>query len=116
MKKTMKKKGFTLIELILSIALLAIVAIAFSNMFLTGLKGVFNAGHKSKANYISQQALENKISGKPVSIDNVSITSSNEDMEIDFDGIVINVNGSIEIVDYDNGKQKTELVTFVPNP
>lgn len=116
MKKTMKKKGFTLIELIISIALLAIVAVAFSNMFLTGIKGIFNAGHKSKANYISQQALENKISGKPVSIDNVSSTSSNENMEIDFDGTIINVNGSVETVNYDNGKQKTELVTFVPKP
>lgn len=112
----MKKKGFTLIELIISIALLAIVAVTFSNMFLTGIKGIFNAGNKSKANYISQQALENKISGKTVSIDNVSITSSNENMEIDFDGTIINVNGSVETVNYDNGKQKTELVTFVPNP
>lgn len=116
MNKAVKKKGFTLIELIISIALFAILSVAFLSMFSTGIKGIFNAGNKSKANYTSQQALENELSGKPVTVDSVNVSSSDSNMELDFDGIKVDVNGKIRTLNYDNGRQRIELVTFTPNP
>lgn len=44
----MKKKGMTLIEIIISFALLIIIAISFLSIFTSGFSWIFNYGRKSK--------------------------------------------------------------------
>lgn len=61
MKKFKKKKGLTLIELLVSIALIAIIAVSFLSMFVTGFKFIANAGNKTKVMYASQDEAEKKL-------------------------------------------------------
>lgn len=52
--------GFTLVEIILSIAILGIIAVAFLPIFTTGIKGIANSGSRSKSSYQAQDAIELK--------------------------------------------------------
>jgi prepilin-type N-terminal cleavage/methylation domain-containing protein len=63
-KRTMKKKtynkGFTLVEIILTMAILGIVVVAFLDLFTNGTITIFNAGHKSESN-VKAQAIVDRI-------------------------------------------------------
>lgn len=47
MKFINRKKGLTLIEIIVAIAIFGIVAVIFMNMFSNGYVSIFNSGHRS---------------------------------------------------------------------
>jgi prepilin-type N-terminal cleavage/methylation domain-containing protein len=93
-----KKKGFTLIELIVAIAILGILCIAFLPMFVQGFKAIATAGRRSKANYDTQKNVEKDIDDRLVSAgaDSLRITSSMD---------------STFFVDVP-GEEKTETTTF----
>lgn len=54
-------KGFTLVEILVSIALLGIMAISMLPLFTNGYRWIINAGNKSKIIYVAQEQVENKI-------------------------------------------------------
>jgi len=56
MKKV--RSGFTLIEVIATVAILAICVAAFLSIFTFGFSTVFSAGHKSIADFRIQEAAE----------------------------------------------------------
>lgn len=56
-----KRKGMTLIEVILSVALLAIIAISFLPMFTAGFKFIINNGNEVQDMYLNQNSIEEKI-------------------------------------------------------
>ena len=58
MKKTSKKKGLTLIEIIISLAILSIVVIPIGNLALTSVKIEKDSEAKLKANTLAQQIIE----------------------------------------------------------
>lgn len=66
MKCSLKSNGFTLIELIISIAILGIIIIAFLNMFLFGVVNVIGAGDKGEAYNNAQLQMENRIASKSI--------------------------------------------------
>lgn len=55
--------GLTLVEIIISIAILAIIAVSFLAVFMNGYRNTTRAGYKSKADYNAQQAIENYLTG-----------------------------------------------------
>ena len=57
------KKGITLVELIVSMAILGIIVITFLNLFVFGYTHVIGAGHKTTASFLAHQAAEIKIAG-----------------------------------------------------
>ena len=114
---TCNNKGFTLIELIITIALVGIIAISFLGMFTTGFSGIISAGDHSRAGYSGQSAIESiindvSVSGEP----NISTSTLNDaSLSIQFDTIEVNVTGNIEIVDYEDGNIKSKVATFLPD-
>ena len=118
MKSLKNKKGFTLIEMIISLAILAILAAAFLGVFTSGYSGILSAGKYSQTGYVGQRAMENRIAGISVAgIPNVtSSTVSNASVSINF-GVAstVTVTGKIELINCDDGKHKVELATFIPN-
>ena len=56
--KVRAKKGMTLIEVIISVALLSILIVPLSTMVMTSLKNKEEASDKQKASYIGQKILE----------------------------------------------------------
>lgn len=59
--KAKSTRGFTLIEIIISIAILGIIVVALLPVFTAGFKGIASAGNKSKTSYQSQDLTEVKI-------------------------------------------------------
>jgi prepilin-type N-terminal cleavage/methylation domain-containing protein len=61
-----KKKGMTLIEVIIAIAILGIIGVAFLTLFTSGFSFITRAGNRSEAGFNTQtqveQALNNAIS------------------------------------------------------
>lgn len=66
MKYKHQNEGFTLIEVIVSITILSIIAIAFLPVFTTSSGMVFHAGNKSVALNRAQMEMENLIADKTV--------------------------------------------------
>lgn len=56
----MKKNGMTLIEIIISLALLAIITVSFLSIFTSAFSWIFNYGRKSKA-VMESNKIMNKI-------------------------------------------------------
>lgn len=62
----MNEKGFTLIEVIISLALVGIIAIAFIPIFTSQYVNVYKSGDKSEATYNALEDVENQISDPKV--------------------------------------------------
>ena len=113
--KTGNKRGFTLIEIIVSVAILAIILIAFLPLFGFSFINTFRSGNQSVANYKNQRLLEETYSG----VENVSgVTSTNlpQPLEIMIDGIRVRVPGRLIEVDsgYDDNGNSVKTKAFVP--
>lgn len=104
------KKGFTLIEVIVSIAILGIISIAFLSIFSNGLIGIYRAGHKSVSQYEAQEKLENNISN-PTNTDS-NLASTNVQMNLNFLGNAYNVSGRKVDVQYFYNGQSKKITTF----
>ncbi len=58
MKKHPASVGFTLIEVIVAVALLGLIAVALLSMISFGQTSIFRGGHRSEGNYQLQQVAE----------------------------------------------------------
>jgi prepilin-type N-terminal cleavage/methylation domain-containing protein len=88
LKIMQRVKGVTLIELVVSIAILAIVVIAFSGMFVNGFKSIIKSGNRSSSDYRIQETIENKILNPvPGTENNVTteVKNGNEALEFFYD-------------------------------
>lgn len=72
------KKGFTLVEVILSLAILGILCIAFLPAFTSGFKGIFRAGQNNRELFVAQKEMENII--------DVDSIVTNGQLDIEFSG------------------------------
>jgi prepilin-type N-terminal cleavage/methylation domain-containing protein len=109
-----KKKGFTLIEIIVSLALIGLMAIIFIPIFNFGYSGILSAGKHSKAGYLGQQAIENYLAGNAVTVPNtVTNTTPNVSVSINFQGTIITVTGVIKSVSYEDGRYQVDVSTFI---
>jgi prepilin-type N-terminal cleavage/methylation domain-containing protein len=117
MKLLKNNNGLTLVEIIISIAILGIIAVTFLGMFTVGFKGIMSAGKNSQAGYVNQKAMENRIVDLPVTGEaNVTTSTDNgESVTINFEGVSITVDGKIEMVHFDDTKYKLDYATFIPN-
>ncbi len=74
MRRLHNNKGFTLLEVIISLAILGIIVVAILGLFTSDLRLIFFAGHKSEAN-IEAQAILDKIYEETVSKNLSSLSS-----------------------------------------
>jgi prepilin-type N-terminal cleavage/methylation domain-containing protein len=117
MKLLKSKQGLTLVEIIISIAILGIVAVAFLGMFTVGFKGIMTAGRNSQAGYIGQRAMENRIVDIEVTETNVTIIPETEKtLTINFEGVAdpVEVDGKIQRIHFDDTHYELDYATFIP--
>lgn len=105
-----KKKGFTLIELIVSIALIGILSIAFLSMFLTGFRFIKKAGNRSTASFDAQASTETAIQSRPA-----SGASGNTNITFNLsDGTTINVEGKLQTQSKTINNTNVDITIFNP--
>ena len=83
-----KYRGLSIIEVIISIALISIITVALLPAFISGIKIITNAGDLSKTVYLSQEQTESDLIN--------GATSSSDELKIIFPStpiITIKVNG-----------------------
>lgn len=103
-------KGMTLIEIIISIAILGILAVSFLSMFMMGFSGITSAGNRSKAEYAAQTKVEENLS--------TETSSGSDKLTIYFQGSTsdkIEVQGSIGTEDAVINGKEVNITFFKPN-
>ena len=65
LNKYENNKGFTLIEIILAIAILGIIIVSFMSIFSSGIKNIFSAGKKDEAISLAANKLEKLYHSQP---------------------------------------------------
>lgn len=108
------KAGFTLVEVIVSVAILSIIIFAFSILFTTSFTGIFNAGRKSEALFKVQEEMDKRIAE---GLSNDFDSSNPDQLTIQFDHRTVTVDGEIkeEQVSYDNNEKLVDLYYFMPD-
>lgn len=74
------RRGLTLVEVMVSVALIGMVAMIFLNIFTTSNKNIYNSSNKTKEIYELQKAIDEKIINASGEIDGV--TAVNQDVEV----------------------------------
>lgn len=132
MKKRVRlNAGFTLIETVVSIALIAIVVVSFLTLFSNNFDAIFSMGRKTVANKIAEECLSQYYSGGTIT----DLDSYNAAIQEKYgDQYTVNIESSIEnysdnligdgnslplksvtvTVSYRNGTRSVQLVGLVP--
>jgi prepilin-type N-terminal cleavage/methylation domain-containing protein len=63
--KVKSKKGFSLIEAVVSIAIIGIISISFLSMYTSGFTTISKNGSRSSALFTGQSNIEEKLNGTP---------------------------------------------------
>lgn len=113
---TMNNRGFTLIELIISIAIIAILLIAGASILSTTLVIIVDEGNDTEALYQAQDAMERLVSGE-VTIINDTIVYNKLELPIQADGhdeYIDGIPGRYYKI-LEKGSTNVILKAFVPN-
>lgn len=101
------KKGMTLIELIVSIALIGIIVVGFLPAFTVGFAMIAKAGSTSKAQYNTQAQTEKDLSSGP------SVTSDTLDIKFS-DNSTIQSSGQIKSQSSTVNGRQVNVTFFIP--
>jgi len=106
--KKLSRSGMTLIEVIISMAILGILSVVFLTIFTSGYIGVSSAGKRTEVGYEAQKAIEELI---------ISGDTETETITIFFqDGPTLVVDGNKIEKEINNGEHSINITTFIPNP
>lgn len=108
MTKPLKNsQGFTLIEMIVALAIIGIMAVSFLTVFSTTYAHIFSAGRRSDAIFNTEKKVEAAIAS--------GTTATTDTFSLSIGGRTVNVSGTLvtEQSTYENGKVVT-LKSFVP--
>ena len=112
LKKNQNKSGFTLVEVIVSVAIIGIMSMAFFTMFGFALQNIIKAGDNSQSDFNAQAILESNISN--VGITSAAISSGTGSITLNQTGLSYTVNGRVIQVEYPYGNSSYTMTTFVP--
>lgn len=103
------RKGFTLVEVLVCMAILSIIIISFTAAFSTSFTGILKNGENLESLYEKQKNIEYSIRNYD------SIDAPNNSDPIQFGSIPVPMNGIIfnETVSYDNDAHQITISTFV---
>lgn len=106
-----KRKGLTLIEVVVSIALLGMIAVVFLTIFNTGNKNIIKSGDRTKDVLKIQENVDTQIkSYEDLKLEGVKVEE--KDIEVKIDGIDAKTIKGKLITGIEDG---IKITTFVPN-
>lgn len=114
MRKLIKQNqnGLTLIEVIVSLAILGIMIVAYLTVFTSGFTGIMRAGHRTEAAYGAQQDMTQKIMKSSTFVRNDDITLTFDDGT----SVTLDVSFMKSIVDVNRNTSVMESFVPTPNP
>lgn len=103
-------KGLTLIEVIISIALISLIAVTFLGMFNMGSKNIFRSGKRTKSILQLRELIDDKIRVYENKV------GGEYKIQMTIPGVTINkiVKGTM-IMESDPDNPDIKITTFVPN-
>ncbi len=111
MKKHQNEKGFTLIEVVVSLAIIGIMAVSFLSIFSGSLVGVVKSGKIGTAVYTAQTDAEDQLENSVYSEDSsTTITVNWESENLSVDGNLKTIEADVPNDQNDN---KTKLQVFI---
>jgi prepilin-type N-terminal cleavage/methylation domain-containing protein len=111
MNKYKRKQGFTLIEVIVSFAIFAIVSIVFLSAFSTGLTGIFYTGRKEKTINTAKSMMDENIRmGSGTAADTIESGT----LTINYPSITIPIDGKYVTVTQNDGRNTVKFTYFIP--
>lgn len=115
-RKLKNRKGVTLIEIIIAVAILGIIAAAFLMMFSNGLSTIYFAGNKSRATFSAQSDVDNKIlNSSDVNTDTIYVDFYDiETPDSSVTPVTKSVTGEIIQGTAVVGGKNSVIVTFIP--
>lgn len=105
----MKRKGMTLIEVIVAMAIIGIVAISVLTVLTIGFRFIALAGDKSKAGFKAYQEIE-----KTLTMKDVDENPTNIKLTFTSDGSTINAKGNIESFIQPTKNGRVKITIFQP--
>ena len=109
----MNNKGFSLVEVLVAIALISIALWSLVVILGSGFDGIFTSAHRNQAIYHAQDDIEEKLSIVEEGDIGVEGTIPGE-VEINIGGHNIPSNGVIVIGEGEEKSVSSTMVTFVP--
>lgn len=110
------KKGLTLIEIIIALAIIGILSVSFLPIFTQGFSTVFRMGHRSESVAIAQDILDKLFINPPTGISPSSMVyddgryKATRTVSLDSTGLFM-----VEVkVTYQNGQETVTLRSLVP--
>lgn len=101
-----RKNGFTLVEMIIALAIFAIIFVAFLSMFSMAIMSVYRAGNKSEAVSKAQSSVESDIAS--------SYVESAQEFVLNFGMSDLAISGGIVKANSVEGNSVSEIQTFLP--
>ncbi len=98
--------GFTLIEVVISLAILTILIIGFLSLFTTSLIGIYGAGDKGVAYSDAQSDIEARLGTREA--------LAADDLELFFNGKKYSIPGGLVESTQTEGQRSSTLETFIP--
>lgn len=102
-----QQEGFTLVEILVAIAIMMIVVFSFTLLFTSSFTWIFDAGDKSEALFKAQEKMDNKIAGG-------IITTDGEPMVVEFLYESVTVHGETKEVDHPYEERNITLNYYLP--
>ncbi|SES71446.1 prepilin-type N-terminal cleavage/methylation domain-containing protein [Natronincola peptidivorans] len=111
--KLMNRKGLSLVEIILGIAIFGIISISLIPIFTFSFTQIFTSGHKTEALYTSQELIEKEMDGSVVD----EISTMEKTISIKFGTTEIEIDGQLIQVEleYDSSGNKILMNSFKPD-
>ncbi len=114
MQSLIKENGFTIVEVLVALAILMIIIFSFTLLFTSSFSGIARAGKVSEELFRAQKDMDNKIVEAADDSDDVVY-----DLEIIFpngdDGIRVEVGGREKQVPYQHEERSGTLFYFLPD-
>ena len=108
-----KKDGFTLIEIIVSLAIIGTLSISFLPLFTMALSTIFSSGRKSNAQFNNQIQIEQVIANNSISnTDNLSVSLPGFTDEVILQGKVQEI--ETDYVGQNGNTKNTTITIFIP--
>lgn len=104
-----KKKGMTLIEVIISMAIIGIIAISMLSMFTSAFVFITRAGNTSEALFQAHKQIETILTQN-----SAAVTPTDIELEFSSDGTVITSKGNTITVNYLINNSEVEITFFHP--